>query len=75
MLNVLLCVIWIAQLLIEVLTFGIIWKLEMLPTLYMTVAVAETVSAARARRFTVFTVSRNSKAALPANSRYRRGCT
>ena len=38
MLNVLLCVIWIAQLLIEVLTFGIIWKLEMLPTLYMTVA-------------------------------------
>ena len=40
MLNVLLCVIWIAQLLIEVLTFGIIWKLEMLPMLYMTVAAA-----------------------------------
>ena len=40
MLNVLLCVIWIAQLLIEGLTFGIIWKLDMLPTLYMTVAAA-----------------------------------
>ena len=36
-LSVLLSVIWFVQLLIEVLTFGIIWKLDMLPALYLTV--------------------------------------
>lgn len=36
-LSVLLLVIWIMQLLVEALTFGIIWKLDMLPALYMTV--------------------------------------
>lgn len=33
----LLAIIWVAQLLVEVLTFGIVWKLDMLPALYMTV--------------------------------------
>ena len=37
MLNVLLAIIWIAQLLIEGLTFGIVWKLDMLPFLYLAV--------------------------------------
>ena len=37
MLNVLLAIIWIAQLLIEGLTFGIVWKLDMLPVLYLAV--------------------------------------
>ena len=36
-LSALLSIIWIAQLLVEVLTFGIVWKLDMLPALYMTV--------------------------------------
>ena len=36
-LSVLLCAIWIVQLLIEIVTFGIIWKLDMLPGLYLAV--------------------------------------
>lgn len=36
-LSVLLAAIWIVQLLIEIVTFGIIWKLDMLPGLYLAV--------------------------------------
>ena len=39
-LSTLLLVIWVAQLLVEVLTFSIIWRLNMLPGLYMTVLAA-----------------------------------
>ena len=35
MLSVLLTIIWVAQLLVEVLTFGVIFKLDMLPALYL----------------------------------------
>ena len=37
MLSVLLTIIWVAQLLVEVLTFGVIFKLDMLPALYLVV--------------------------------------
>ena len=37
LLSVLLTIIWVAQLLVEVLTFGVIFKLDMLPALYLVV--------------------------------------
>ena len=37
MLSVLLTIIWVAQLLVEVLTFGVILQLNMLPTLYVVI--------------------------------------
>ena len=37
MLSVLLVIIWVAQLLVEMLTFGVIWNLNLLPTMYLLV--------------------------------------
>ena len=40
MLSVLLVIIWVAQLLVEALTFGVILQLNLLPTLYVMILAA-----------------------------------